>query len=72
MPETTTALGVDTLALLTKHGTQFASLCDHWPNVKHSFVFRDGEILGRFENEDGIVSFYPNGAFFGHNTENWG
>lgn len=67
-----TAMGVDSLDLIARHGMAFEDVVAHWPSVRHSFVFRDGEILGRFENEDGIVSFYPNGAFFGFDAENWG
>ena len=72
MPEPLTAFGLDSLELIVNHGNAFERIVGDFPNTKHSFVFRDGEILGRFENEDGIISFYPNGAFFGFISENWG
>lgn len=72
MADPRTAFGIDSLELIIAHGKAFEGIVREFPNVKHSFVFREGEILGRFENEDSIISFYPNGAFFGHIAENWG
>lgn len=72
MRESTTGFGIDSLEYIVRHGKAFESIVREFPDTKHSFVFRDDEILGRFENENGIISFYPNGAFFGHRAENWG
>jgi len=74
MAEIPLGMALDSLEKIAHQMHGFERMIKEFPQVKHSFVFLgiEGEILGRIENEDGIVTFYPNGAYFGHGVENWG
>jgi hypothetical protein len=71
MAELLCGMAADSLRKINTSMALFTALANEYPFIKSGYVFlgEEGEILGQIRKEEGIISFYPNGAFFGSKLE---